>query len=138
MQKTQPTPSPSPCKGGMEIKRIWNLRAEVSMVAPLCCSSHWPVVLLPALATEAQIPISFLIGQVVLQHHGNKGRGTSLQNLSHHLPGVELRSKGGAGDAKETGSPILSSQLGGEPPPWVAQGFGRLVGFIFLSHLSCI
>lgn len=103
------------------------------MVAPLCCSSHWPVVLLPALATEAQIPISFLIGQAVLQHHGNRGRGTSLQNLSHHLAGVELRSKGGAGDAKETGSPILSSQLGGEPSSVGCPGVweaGRLHLFI--------
>lgn len=86
MLKTQPVRLPRPCKRDM--KTWFEPAAEVSMVAPLCRPSHW--LRRPALVlTEAQIRVSFLIGQLVLQRHGNRDRGTShCRKLSHHLPGV--------------------------------------------------
>lgn len=62
-------------------------------------------------------------------------RDQSLQNdSSHHLPGVELRSRGVLiGDAKGKSSPHLSSQSGGEPSSVGSPGgweAGRLHFFI--------
>lgn len=65
-------------------------------------------------------------------------RDQSLQNLSHHLPGVELRSRGMQGMQREQVAPTSAHSQVGDAPLWDAQGFERLVGFISLSHLSCI
>lgn len=65
-------------------------------------------------------------------------RDQFLQNdLSHHLLGVELRSRGAlAGDAKGTGSPHLSSQSGGEPFSMGCPGVWEAGGFhLFITSI---